>query len=171
MDFRIDHYNIFVAATNDSQCWPGQHRLALAVYLHLSSSSQPAAGNCCWGQLEMSEKVPSVCLSSWGKMNNSLPIRRLGDIGQQKVTMSSSLNSNWLNVSHWQARRRDNAVVTFLQRFLRPLHPATPPSRHLVTENSVQLLVSDHIRVVGWESINPNDQAWNASFTCRNYLK
>ena len=131
MDFRIDHYNIFVAATNDSQCWPGQHRLALAVYLHLSSSSQPAAGNCCWGQLEMSEKVPSVCLSSWGKMNNSLPIRRLGDIGQQKVTMSSSLNSNWLNVSHWQARRRDNAVVTFLQRFLRPLHPAIPSLRTL----------------------------------------
>ena len=86
----------------------------------------------CWGQLEMSEKVPSVCLSSWGKMNNSLPIRRLGDIGQQKVTMSSSLNSNWLNVSHWQARRRDNAVVTFLQRFWRPLHPppATQPPRH-----------------------------------------
>ena len=96
----------------------------------------------CWGQLEMSEKVPSVCLSSWGKMNNSLPIRRLGDIGQQKVTMSSSLNSNWLNVSHWQARRRDNAVVTFLQRFWRPLHP--PPS-HLVTGNTVQLLVSDYI--------------------------
>ena len=86
----------------------------------------------CWGQLEMSEKVPSVCLSSWGKMNNSLPIRRLGDIGQQKVTMSSSLNSNWLNVSHWQARRRDNAVVTFLQRFWRPFHPppATQPPRH-----------------------------------------
>ena len=55
--------------------------------------------------------------------------------------------------------RRDAATTLWSHFYRDSYDPATPPPLHPATENSVQLLVSDHIRVVGWESINPNDQA------------